>query len=348
MRTKLARDAAISFLIFAAVLVISRSNLLVASGVRSCIEAVLTRSTSFAELGGTLRDATRSLLSWNPWPQRPASTGNAAARDGQDGGRSGKLPGGGPGGTPGMLDPSQPVALSVARLPEDGGAEDASAVPSEGAVPNQPELLANRGPSVTRALPPSVTRTVHQAQPAGGAQSGDGVAAPSRESAATPEAAGKQGLGASPRAASSSLTPANSSRDSGTLEAPVSGRVTYGFGYRIHPIYKRRLFHEGIDIVAPAGAPVRAAASGRVIHAGPCGTYGNLVELDHGGGLTTLYAHCSRVLVRSGAKVRAGQKIAEVGSTGLSTGPHLHFEVSLNGKPMDPFAYLEGGRRDRL
>jgi len=129
---------------------------------------------------------------------------------------------------------------------------------------------------------------------------------------------------------------------------PVHGQVTYGFGYRIHPIYERRLFHEGVDIAAPEGTPIKAAASGRVERVGPLGTYGTIVEIDHGRGFTTLYAHCSRVMVRPGDRVRAGQKVAEVGSTGLSTGPHLHFEVAVDGRPRDPFAYLQGGRRDAL
>lgn len=132
------------------------------------------------------------------------------------------------------------------------------------------------------------------------------------------------------------------------VQAPVSGRVTFGYGYRMHPIYRRRLFHRGIDIAASKGTPIRAAAAGKVTRAGTFGTYGRIVEINHGRGIVTLYAHCSKIHVRPGDLVKEGQKIAEVGSTGLSTGPHLHFEVSVNGSAKDPFAYLEGGRRDVL
>ncbi len=142
--------------------------------------------------------------------------------------------------------------------------------------------------------------------------------------------------------------PASRARVAPVLGVPVHGPITYGFGQRIHPIYGQRLPHEGIDIAAPEGTPVLAAAKGSVARAGPAGAYGMLVELDHGAGFRTLYAHCSRILVRRGDLVRSGQKVAEVGSTGVSTGPHLHFEVVLDGRPRDPLAYLPGGRRDAL
>lgn len=115
---------------------------------------------------------------------------------------------------------------------------------------------------------------------------------------------------------------------------PVSGPITSSFG----PRWGR--MHEGIDVAAPAGAPVRAAAAGQVLYAGWMGGYGNLVVLDHGGGLATAYAHLSSIAVSEGATVAQGQVIGAVGSTGHSFGPHLHFEVRVGGTPVDPLGYL--------
>lgn len=123
----------------------------------------------------------------------------------------------------------------------------------------------------------------------------------------------------------------------GGFMRPVAGRITSGFGERFHPILRHRRMHTGVDFGAPHGAPVRAAAAGVVLLAAYSGGYGNCVILDHGDGRTTLYAHCSVLLVREGQEVRQGQVIARVGSTGLSTGPHLHFEVRVNGTPVNPF-----------
>jgi len=122
----------------------------------------------------------------------------------------------------------------------------------------------------------------------------------------------------------------------GSLLRPVGGRVTSGFGYRTHPIFRVRKMHTGVDIAAPHGTPIRAAAGGVVLFAGRWGGYGNCVILDHGGGLATLYAHCSSLAVGEGETVQQGQTIARVGSTGLSTGPHLHFETRRNGEPVSP------------
>lgn len=122
---------------------------------------------------------------------------------------------------------------------------------------------------------------------------------------------------------------------------PVQGTLVYGFGWRVHPIYRKRLFHDGIDVAADKGTPVVSALGGRVTGAGNMGTYGLAVEVAHSDGISTLYAHCSRILVREGQKVARNQKIAEVGSTGLSTGPHLHFEVRRNGNPVDPLGYVK-------
>ncbi len=117
---------------------------------------------------------------------------------------------------------------------------------------------------------------------------------------------------------------------------PVAGRVTSPFGTRIDPITGETSSHPGIDVGAPAGTPILAPAAGVVKLAGPLGGYGNAVEIDHGHGLVTLYGHASQVLVHTGDSIEAGQEIATVGSTGRSTGPHLHFEVRLGGRPVDP------------
>ena len=115
---------------------------------------------------------------------------------------------------------------------------------------------------------------------------------------------------------------------------PVSGTLTSGFGWRWGRM------HEGIDIAAPSGTPVVASASGTVIYSGWMGGYGNLVVVDHGGGVATAYAHLSGYATSTGSSVFRGQTVGYVGSTGNSTGPHLHFEVRINGSPVDPLGYL--------
>ena len=129
-------------------------------------------------------------------------------------------------------------------------------------------------------------------------------------------------------------------RGTGQMIYPSAGRITSRFGTRIHPILGYRRFHAGVDFGASYGSTIRAADSGTVIFAGWYGGFGRAAIIDHGGGLTTLYAHASRLLVREGQGVRQGQSIAAVGSTGLSTGPHLHFEVRSNGRPVNPMNYL--------
>ncbi len=122
---------------------------------------------------------------------------------------------------------------------------------------------------------------------------------------------------------------------------PTKGWLSSAFqSMREHPILHVARPHEGIDVSAPAGSPIEAPASGRVISAGWEQGYGNTLELDHGYGITTRYAHASRLLVKVGQQVQRGQRIALVGNSGLATGPHLHYEVHVNGKPVNPLHYV--------
>lgn len=127
-------------------------------------------------------------------------------------------------------------------------------------------------------------------------------------------------------------------------EQPVSGvRVGSPFGFRIDPITGRSALHTGLDFPADTGTPILAAAGGVVVVQEYHSAYGNMVEIDHGNNLITRYAHASAVRVKKGDIVKRGQKIAEVGSTGRSTGPHLHFEVWVSGVPQDPKRFLAAG-----
>jgi murein DD-endopeptidase MepM/ murein hydrolase activator NlpD len=126
----------------------------------------------------------------------------------------------------------------------------------------------------------------------------------------------------------------------GELAWPAPGPVTSGFGWRVHPLFGDRRMHTGIDISAPYGAPVWAAGDGVVAYVGSLSGYGQVVIVDHGGGLASTYNHLSTTLVGSGEGVRRGEHIAAVGCSGYCTGPHLHFEVRVNGTPVDPMPYL--------
>jgi murein DD-endopeptidase MepM/ murein hydrolase activator NlpD len=126
----------------------------------------------------------------------------------------------------------------------------------------------------------------------------------------------------------------------GQLCWPVSGRISSPFGWRMHPILRKKKYHSGIDLAVSTGTAVKAADSGRVLVSGWQGGYGNFIALDHGKGISTCYGHNSRLLVKAGELVKKGQTIAFSGNTGLSTGPHLHFEVRVNGNPVNPLGYL--------
>jgi len=125
--------------------------------------------------------------------------------------------------------------------------------------------------------------------------------------------------------------------------APVDGPVGSGFGFRTDPFTGRPALHTGLDFPSDTGTPILAAAGGVVLVNENHPAYGRMVEIDHGNGLVTRYAHTSKVLVRAGDIVKRGQLIAEVGTSGRSTGPHLHFEVLVDGVPQDPAKFLAGG-----
>ena len=137
-------------------------------------------------------------------------------------------------------------------------------------------------------------------------------------------------------------------KNSGTTSAPgtylwpcpSSKTITSNYGYRIHPIQGTRKLHTGMDIGAKTGTDVIASAGGTVIMSQYYGGYGNCIIIDHGGGVSTLYAHMSRLIAKNGDTVAAGEPIGKVGSTGNSTGPHLHFEVRINGETKDPKKYV--------
>ena len=130
------------------------------------------------------------------------------------------------------------------------------------------------------------------------------------------------------------------SAPNGKLMWPVAGRLTSGFGMRRHPIFGGMRMHTGIDLSAPNGTPVFAADGGQVLQAGYDSGYGNSILIYHGGGFATFYAHLSGFAVSQGQMVKRGQLIGYVGTTGWTTGPHLHFEVRINGAPQNPLGYL--------
>ncbi|MGA2042762.1 MAG: M23 family metallopeptidase [Roseiarcus sp.] len=129
------------------------------------------------------------------------------------------------------------------------------------------------------------------------------------------------------------------------IRRPLNGEaeVSSPFGYRPDPFLGRLALHPGMDLVQAYGSTVKATGAGRVVHAGPMGGYGNMVEIDHGGGLSTRYGHMSEILVEEGQTVAQGAALGRLGSTGRSTGPHLHYEVRVDGEPVDPTRFLRAG-----
>jgi murein DD-endopeptidase MepM/ murein hydrolase activator NlpD len=128
---------------------------------------------------------------------------------------------------------------------------------------------------------------------------------------------------------------------------PVIGEVefTSGFGVRSDPFLGRPAMHTGLDFRAAMGDPIRATAAGKVVSAGWSGGYGQMIEVDHGNGLSTRYGHMSKILARVGDAIKIGQVVGEVGSTGRSTGPHLHYETRIDGEAVDPQKFLRAGVR---
>lgn len=169
----------------------------------------------------------------------------------------------------------------------------------------------------------------------------DRIAELERQAAAA-EAAKKQSAGSTSASASGVTSAASIAGGSGNLTWPIPGyyTITSEYGYRIHPIYGVYKLHNGIDVGAPTGASFVAADDGVVILAEYYGGYGNCVVISHGNGLTTRYAHGTSILVSEGQTVTKGTPVLTVGSTGLSTGPHAHFEVSINGSTVNPLNYL--------
>jgi murein DD-endopeptidase MepM/ murein hydrolase activator NlpD len=121
---------------------------------------------------------------------------------------------------------------------------------------------------------------------------------------------------------------------------PAAGPLTDAFGWRVHPVYGSRSFHDGMDIGIASGTPLRAVGGGTIAYAGWYGGYGLVVKIDHGGGVVTQYSHMSRVTVDVGQQISGGQQVGYSGNTGVSTGPHLHFSLFLNGSPSDPLPWL--------
>jgi murein DD-endopeptidase MepM/ murein hydrolase activator NlpD len=136
-------------------------------------------------------------------------------------------------------------------------------------------------------------------------------------------------------ALSAGLSACGGSTGPGAVPPLDKARISSAYGMRDHPIQKAPSHHDGYDLAAPAGTPIRAARDGRVTWAGWRGGYGNTVEITHVSGLVTRYGHARSLAVKPGQRVQAGEVIAQVGSTGLSTGPHLHYEVRLYGRPID-------------
>lgn len=180
----------------------------------------------------------------------------------------------------------------------------------------------------------SIAETLRRRQAAAAAEAAAAAARATTTVAGTAGAPASGGSAGTPPAAAPTKAP-------GRLLTPVPGApVTSPFGYRIHPIYGTSRLHTGIDYGADTGVAIRASADGVVVSAGWYGGYGNATIIDHGGGIATLYGHQSTISVSSGGKVTQGQTIGRVGCTGDCTGPHVHYEVRVNGDPVNPANYF--------
>ncbi len=238
------------------------------------------------------------------------------------------------------------AAAAPATTPTAPGAaptDAASTGPAPtGAAPTDPT------PTGTLAAGPTPTGPVRAATDVAGMATGVGGGAAAGDAAATGGTAlagvgGRERLrGLQDAALRDAVARLGSvSFTSPTFEAPVHGRISSRFGWRTLSVNGNH-FHAGVDLAAPMGTPVHAARDGTVVKAGWGGSYGNVVFLDHGDGTQTRYAHLSRIDVRVGETVRQGDVLGLVGSTGASTGPHVHFELRFDGRAVDPLAYLEG------
>lgn len=185
---------------------------------------------------------------------------------------------------------------------------------------------------------PDLIRPGQQIDLGGGEPGGDDamVASVGTLSLATPSAAAPGLLDAPDPQPSDDVAPAGGPLAVASLIDGARDRVTSSFGMRADPLCGKRRFHAGIDVAAAAGTPARAAASGVVSFAGEQSGYGHVVVVDHGGGVTTMYAHASALLVREGDRVDTGTELIRVGSSGRATGPHLHFELRKDGVAVDP------------
>lgn len=223
----------------------------------------------------------------------------------------------------------------------DGKAVETSAPAGSAQTP----AAAMRTPDAASSAGEGVTEKTAAASPASSSSA-------ARESAANSEKTAAAASGAQDAAAqklskvlySENNLPQNVSLEQAVLGfdycTPVSGTLSSDFGYREHPIEGEERFHYGVDLAADTGAEIDSFADGAVTAVGESSSYGKYLIVAHRGGYSTLYAHCSKVVVSSGDKVKKGQKIAEVGETGLATGPHLHFELHEGNLYLDPIYYV--------
>jgi murein DD-endopeptidase MepM/ murein hydrolase activator NlpD len=212
------------------------------------------------------------------------------------------------------------------------------------------EALAARLEEESRRLEAELAEFARLARERAAQQAAQAAGRAAERAAAERAAAQRAGASASrsrsaPRASGGGdAVSVSSAPAGGGMVRPSSGRLSSGFGTRVHPIYRTERMHNGLDFAAPTGAPVVSALAGRVVLAGPAGAAGNRVVVDHGivGGahLTTVYMHLSRIDVGVGEQVGRGEQVGAVGSTGASTGPHLHFEVRRDGRAVDPLPHL--------